>query len=357
MPITQLELRPLYTTRIARIYNEQQQIAPKNFLRSFFPDLSVAARYPAIEVRRGSELIAIPVPRGHQGNMNISTKSTQKVIDPFYFREAFEATSLDIYFRLFGSDSFNENVAAEFINGIAAQNRINVDKIERAYEYMCSTILMDGTAKGIDGSQVDFGRKAESMVALDPGVYWTVDGTNPYTDMQAGCDFLRQVGKAMGTTFDVIMGRNAYIAFINNPVYKERQKYFNSRPDTMFVAQQSTTSAAYKGLIDCNTYNLRVWSYNDYYQTEVGGTMTPYIDEDKVVILPENPMFNTIFGAVPQLVNPGANTLSLVAQPYVFADYIDNKMFTHEFHVMSSGIPVPVAVDQIYTLGVVAPTA
>ena len=352
--ITALELRPLYTTRIMKVYNEQMQISPKKFLRSFFPDLTSAVRYPAIEVRRGSELVAVPVPRGHQGNMNLTTKSTQKVIDPFYFREVFEATSLDIYWRLFGSDSFNENVAAEFINGIAAQNKINVDKIDRAYEYMCSTILMSGVAEGIDGSMVDFGRKIESMVDLGSGAYWSIPANNPYTNIQDGCDFLRKVGKCMTTTFDVIMGRDAYNAFITTDAFKERQKYFNSRPDTMFVAQQGTSEATYKGLIDCGAYNVRVWLYNEFYQTSVFGAMTPYIDTDKIVILPENPNFNTMFGAVPTLTNPGASTLSLVAQPYVFNDYIDPMKFTHEFHVMSSGIPVPIAVDQIYTLQVIA---
>ena len=54
---------------------------------------------------------------------------------------------------------------------------------------------------------------------------------------------------------------------------------------------------------------------------------------------------------VPQLPQVGGKVKT---GKIIFRDWIDEKNSTHEFHVESAGLPIPEAVDQIYTLQAIA---
>jgi len=342
------------TAEIVAQYNELDALQPKMALQSLFKTQTIQSLYPVIEVRRGTEKIASPVPMGHQGNWNEITKSTVKAFEPFYFREKIDLAQIGmgIYYRQFGSSSFNANERAQYVNSVVSQTLAVKNKIVRAIEYSCSWILKAGTAKAITGEIIDFGRKSGSMVDLGSGNYWTTTTNNPYTSIETGCNWLRTVGKAMDNYFDVIMGTEAYAAFILTDEYKERQKYFNLSPDMMNPNLTMKDGLLYKGLIDVNTHKVRVYTYNEFYE-DASGNMQKMFDGKDVVILPTNPDFVLQYCAVPQVVPIGTNTSSLNAQPFVYSDYVNAEAKTHNMYIESRPIPIPVAVDQIYTMKVI----
>jgi hypothetical protein len=354
------EASPLYTAALARKFYEPGDIKVNNFFRSFFPSIITKVRFPIIEVMRGSEKIAVDVLRGTQGNRNQVSKFDQKAWDTFYFREWFDATELECYFRAFGSDSFNLTEGAEMVNGIAAQNMLNRQKIERNIEYMCAQIFETGKITSLrDGTVVDFHRQASSMVTLPAGSRWTDAGTDPFIDLFNGGVFLRQKGKASGYVINAIFGTKVWQAWRENAEVKDRLKQFNNKRDMLPPAQLMSTGAVYQGEIDADSYTVRCWTYNEFYDdpayTGTGqAPMISYKDPNTVVMIPENPMFNTFYGAIPQLANPGAPTMSLVAGEYALSEDLNVYQKYHKFAIESAPLPVPVTPDRMYTLTPIA---
>lgn len=354
--ISQSEIKPIYTTLIAAKYDEMQKIKATGFLRSFFPDNVTKVRYPSIDVRRGSEKVAADVALGHQGNRNQVTHATQKILDLFYYREYFDATELDCYWNLFGSTSISENIMTEFVDGIANANKAMQDKIDRAYELLCAEVLEFGTCTSLtDGSVVNFKRKSGSFVDLGSGNYWDVTGHDVYADLGAGGTFIRKYGKYTGGIFNAILGEDALSALLNNSTVKDRNTIKMWKLDDVLAPQMKAEGMTYHGTLSCGPYEVHLWAYPQYYEDATNANaLTPYVNPKKVVMLPTTTTFETIYGATPQLITPGQATASLVSGKYILSDYINPKKRTHEFHIESRGIPVPIAVDTIYTVQVLA---
>jgi hypothetical protein len=305
---------------------------------------------------RGTEKVAVDVIRGHQGTRIQATKFDQKAWDTFYYNLKFDATQLQCYFRAMGSTSFNLNEGAQMVNGIAAQQKMGKDMIERAIELHCANIFETGTCTSLqDGSIVDFKRQAASMVTKTSGNYWTDSGVDPYADLKAGGDFLRQVGKSNSYDIYTIWGAAAWTAFRSNTVATDRLKQFNNMRDMLPPSMQGKTGEIYQGFIDVDSYKIHVFTYNDFYDDPTGGSsMIAYKNPKSVVMIGGNEIGNTLYGATPQLSTPGASTLSLTAGEYFLWDYIDVKSKSHDFHIESAPLPVPIKVDRIYTLTPVA---
>jgi len=354
---------PIFTSAIHAKYDELSEIKVNNFFRSFFPTTTATDRYPVIDIRRGSEQVAIDVMRGHQGRRIAIDKSSQKAYDPFYYKSYFDATELAPYYRVFGSTSFNVNDMAELANGVAVQNRLMADMYDRAEEIHCASVMNNGTCTSIkDGSVVDFKRQPLSMVTLTGGATWDNAGTNPYTDLAAGGDWLRQKGKYSGYAINAIFGIKAWQAYRANPAVQERLKEFNNKRDFIQPAQLASTGAIFQGYIDCDTYMLMCWTYNDVFDMPsidangiiTAGASTPYMDPKKIYMLPEKPKFTMLYGAIPQVVALGTNTASLAVGTKIFKRYVNEEHGYDRSYLESSPLPVPLAVDQMYTLQPIA---
>ena len=90
-------------------------------------------------------------------------------------------------------------------------------KIERAYELQCSQVFTTGIVQLTNGDNIDFKRKAASMVVKEAAEYWSVDGIDPRADMKAGADFLRKIGKCTDSEFIVNLGAKALTDLLANP--------------------------------------------------------------------------------------------------------------------------------------------
>jgi hypothetical protein len=172
-----------------------------------------------------------------------------------------------------------------------------------------------------------------------------------FAQLQAGCAWLRQYGKTAGHEFNVILGETAISDLYANTKFLARQNLFNMKLDNILPPQKNAVGGVYHGTMTCGPYHVNVWSYPEYYNAASTGTFTPYINAKKGFLIPVKPKFKMAFGAVPQLLEPGK--APLIGQ-FVFSDYIDKKAKTHEYHVESAGVPVPTAIDQIYTFQAVA---
>ena len=349
------QARAVFTSMIVDAYRQMPQ--PMGFLRSFFKDSEQTTRYVSIQVERNAELIAVDVQRGTQGNRNTFGQSTEKVFEPPYFREYYDMTEIDLYDRLFGSTAIDASVMAQLVESNAVRVAQLRNKIERRYELQCAQVMETGIVTTADGN-IDFKRQGGSKVDLGSGNYYASSGVNPYTSLEAGCNWIRQNGKAQGGVFHLIFGSTAFQDFLNNQVVKDRSNLKVWLLDNIQPAQRNSTGGVLHGYIDIGSYRAYIWTYPEFY--DLSGSSTPYVNPKIVNIIPETPRFTMAYAAVPMLLKAGvsAENMELPMQAkkgaYVFGDYVDEKNSAHIFDVKSAGLALPVAVDTIYTLQVVA---
>jgi hypothetical protein len=102
------------------------------------------------------------------------------------------------------------------------------------------------------------------------------------------------------------------------------------------------------GWISCGSYKVRLWTY-----TEIYGSGTKYKNAKTVVLLPESPEFVMAYGAVPML-SKELNAITQAEGARHLYEYLDPAKTAHYYGVKAAPIAVPVAVDKIYTVQVVA---
>jgi len=334
-------------------------LPPTSFLRSFFPSEQAFVRYLSIQVERNYESVAVDVMRGTEGNRNNFSLSTEKVIDPPYYKEWFDLTSIDLYDRLFGSTAIDAGVYSQVVANVARRMVKLREKIERAYEIQCASVLQTGIVTLTNATTINYGRTAASLVANVAGNTWITGTTNPFDNMEDGCTFLREVGKCGGDTFNAIIGKQAMRDLRANDIFKARvNQNLNNNIDQVNAPQRQALGNTYHGTLSCGSYKVNLFTYAQSY--DLAGVATPYWDSKKVTILPETPNFKLGFAAVPQLLKVGSGMpedselMPLNAQAYVPFESVDNDNETHKLGLKSAGIAIPVAVDQMYTVQVVA---
>jgi hypothetical protein len=345
--ISTTDAQGLFTKMIIDVY--KQRSTPTSFLRSFFPTVVSPTLELSIEVQRGFEKIAVDVIRGTDGNRNQFTRSSEKIFIPPYYREWFDATQLQLYDRLYGATEINDAIFAAYINSVADALTDLQSKIERSYELQCAQVFLTGIVSLSAGININFQRKAGSLVDPGAGNYFA-NNIDPFAQFEAGANFLRQVGKAQGGVFNAILGSTALSDLLANTKFTARQNYFNMALDQVAGPQRGAIGQAFHGIITAGAYKIQLWSYPQFY-TDSSGNNVPYIDPKKVVMVPENPHFKLGFAAVPQLITPGS---APKVGAFVFNDYIDARGKAHVFDVESAGVAIPTAVDTIYTFKAVA---
>lgn len=342
------EARSLFTKTLMDKYRERAQVT--SFLRSFFPSKEYATKYVSIEVERSGEKVAVDVNRESEGNRNTFSKSTEKIFEPPYYREYFDITKLDLYDRAFGSSMTDSGLFTQLVEDAADKLGMLQDKIERAYELQASQVLETGVVQLVDGGNIDYKRRSASLVNLT-GTPWTTGTVNPYAHLEAAGNFLRQVGKVQGGTIHAIMGSEALAAFLANDIVVKRGPLTNVSLDAIAAPQRFSTGATLHGWVTAGSYRVYIWAYPEFYDNS-GNSSTSYVHPKKVIVLPENPRFRMAFGAVPQLLDE--NNPVPVKAAYVYGEYVDQRKFTKDYDVRSSGLVVPVGIDHMYTMQVVA---
>lgn len=341
------DARSVLTTAMIAKYRETVPVM--SFLRSFFQTDERMTKKVSIEVQRGTEKMSVDVVRGEKGKLNKRTRSTEKQILPPYFYERFAMNDTDLYDVAIASQT--ETSFAQLAEENAEMMIEMRSKIERRIEFMCWQIFETGVITLVNGDNIDYCRLADSKVDKGAGNYWTTNTVDPFVDLAAGCQFIREKGKATGQYYNAIFGQAALAALINNPFYTERNKMVVSPLDSVHPPIRTSAGGTLHGELTCGSYKIRVWTYTEVYDDPETGESTPYVKEDLVVVLPDAPKFKLAFAAVPQLMKGGE-----IPQKGAFlvTDFVDEDNEVHEGRIKSAPVPVPVAVDQIYTVKVVA---
>jgi len=341
------DARPLFTKELVARFSDR--VKPKAFLRSFFKETESASKSISIEVERDAQSVAVDVVRGTEGNRNTWDKSTEKIFVPPYYNEYFDATQLDCYEDLFVSGSIAPVNFGKFLEAAISKMEGLFDKVDRAYELQASQVLLSGIVTLKNGINIDFKRKAASLVAYNAAHDFSITTVDPNTKLLEGCTFLKEVGKSEGAVINAIFGSAALSAYLSNPKVQSRALAVQYGLDAIVPAQRNALGQSFHGEISVGSYRVRIWSYPETYKHPVTGTTTSYMDSKKVVMVPEMTANVLSYAAVPQLVEAG---VGVKKGKFLTYEFRDERTTSHIMGVKSAGVAIPVGVDQIYTVQV-----
>lgn len=346
MAISLETLRSEFTKTLVDVYQQKPNVT--TFGRSLFKTTTSPTKYVSIEVERQGEPLAVDVLRGTEGNRNTFSRTTEKVYYPPFWREYFDATELDLYDRVLGAQgNANAPLFAALMNTVADRLSSLRNKIERSKEKQCWDALLTGIITMNQGDNIDFKRKAASLVDLSGAGGYFAANSDVFAQFAAAGTFLRTVGKVGDGTFNAIFGETALQDFLKNTVFLGRQDLTSMQLDAVTAVVRNQNGAAYHGTITAGAYRFNLWSYPQFYDLS-NGTSTAYVDPKKVIVIPTAPRFNMAHAAVPQLIGqPG----QLPTQgEYVIGEYMDERNASHIFDIKSAAVAIPVAIDTIYTM-------
>jgi hypothetical protein len=336
----------VFTKKLVAVYKEMPVV--KSFLRSLFRTSVSMTKEISVAVQRGSETVAVDVFRYSDGNRNSFDKSTERVIVPPFYHEWMSVSEHRLYDQVITALSEgNVTFFAQMTQEMAEQLVALQNKIERATELQCAQVMQTGIVSMASGESIDFKRKAASIVAYNAANDFSISTVDPRKVLAAGAVFIRTKGKSQGQYMNAILGATALSDLLNNPKIQGSSDLRDINLGTLSIGMQQATGAVPVGELSCGTWKVRLWSYPEFY--DVNGVSTPYIDDKKVVMFPDNPNFVMAYAAVPQLIKNGS-----IPQKgeYLVQEFLDDKRASHEVHIKSAVVAVPVAIDQLYTVTV-----
>jgi hypothetical protein len=226
------------------------------------------------------------------------------------------------------------------------------NKIERAYEKQAADALLSGIITLKSGDNIDFKRKAGSLIDGGAPTYWTDATVDPMVVLETAGNFIRTQGKYSGGEFNLIMGEGVYNALSNNAIFQKKYDIKEMKFGELNEPQRNANGGVLHGKVSAGSYTFLLWSYPEMYEN-ASGVMTAYIPAGEFIVIPTRTNFITANALTPRL--PGDTSINETeGGAYVLREYIDPKHTAHVQEIMSAGIVIPVAIDTIVSGRVVA---
>lgn len=300
------------TTRMLEAYIEQRT-SPPLFLSSFFrttPRSFHNSEHVEVDIRRGEPVLALPV--------QSLTSGTRKVEDSVYTNKKFTPPVYDLETTIsawstsrrqpgvdpFQDVSFRQAAMNEAFHMLGTLE----DMLRRAIELQASQILQTGIVTLTDASGVtlytlDFQARTSHFVTTTA---WAADGTtgDPIGDISALGINLRRNGKMRPS--DLVFGNGAMQRFLANAKVKAQLDNRGMQELQQLAPANRPQDATFYGTFFIGNYQYRLWMYDGYFIHPVTQEATPYVDDNKVIMLADQGRRDLTFGAIPMFVPPEA---------------------------------------------------
>ena len=269
--------------------------------RNIFPTVKVE-----MDIKRSGEPIAVDVVRGTGGRLNYNkTFSNKEYFPPVYDEYSNINQNESLLYRLAGKTEYDDVTMADIIDSITDDLVLLDDKIKRAEEYQAALVMFnDAQITLVNGDTIDFKQKATHRDTPSP--VWSNASGDPDADLQAMCDINRKDG--LGTSKDVIFGSTAWSLYQANAKIIAKTNFrrvdqINIRPPVL-----NSEGANFHGWITVGDYELRVWTYPQFYFVPTGfslpneGTKVPYVPASKVWVGSFEARFDLLYAGMEKLV-------------------------------------------------------
>jgi len=356
MAITLNQHREHLTNRIIRTFSDDAGV--QTGFSKWFPSETTIEKTVGIEVERNLQRIAVDVQRCTDPKRNTFSLSVEKIFQPPYYNESWDFTACQRYDVTFGQRTNpSTSDAINMIRETSMRMATIKNKILRAIEKQRVEVLTTGIVTLKNGDNIDYKRKAASIVALGAGARWNEGTGKPLDDLASGAEFLREEGLSIGNTINAVMGKDAFKEFMNNAQVKERADFRRiSRLEIGMPQMENVTGMVFHGQIGTADYTVNLWTYNAFFTNDAGSN-EKYLDVKQVILLPEDFQGVTAFAGIPAIVRDKNNAefpefISPVEAEMYMNNYIDPVKKAHWFEIASAPLVIPVSIDRIFTLQV-----
>lgn len=343
-----------FTQRVIGAINERK--SPTSFLRSFFGEIISGAKEVSWEIKRRGRPVAVDIAHHEHGTTTKSGKSTQKVYVPPYYDYNTNVDALDSFERVFnGSAIVDIPQYGKLIQQTAEDMQDNIDRIERAEELQCAQALLDGIIVLNNGDNIDFQRKAASLVAYNSSFGWDA-AVNPGIILQQGAEFMVTNGNAdPGSIIDVICGSDAINELRDNSDFQADNDVRNFHFGDMGTGAVTRNGATPQGSWSRGNYRFNFWGYEGYYDVEGGSSNLKFMDSKKIIMLPQNIDFKMFFGATKAWRGTGQNRFpAVIKAKRNFYEVNDDLNVSKLMGVRTAPVALLRSVDNIFTAQVVS---
>lgn len=299
---------------IALIDMYLEDSSPPMFLSGFFrspPANFHTTEDVEIDIVRDTDQVAVVIKDlSLPPNHNENSLYTNKRLKPPIYDEEGAVTAFDMIQRMPGDNPFqNPNYAAAAVQQSFAIFRKLESKIRRAIELQASQVLQTGQLNLLDKTgavvyTIDFGPKGTHFVTPTA---WAVDGSTgaPLTDLESLSTVIRRDGKREPNR--LIFGLGAYARFLANT--KVNGRLLQTRGQLIEAAPQVRgQGATFQGWVWVGHYRFEMWTYDGFYAHPQTGVFTPFVGDNKVIMLGEGRLDLT-YGAIPMITTPDQRAL------------------------------------------------
>lgn len=287
---------------------------PTNFISNFYKEVYLDGIIAEIQGKDVKSTYSIDTQIGTGGRRHdFSYHETKDVIVPEY-NDFTTITELDVFKRELGDTKYTVPGKTLVKKVVDKQLIFNMMQ-ERAEEKQAVDALLQGKITLSNKEVIEFRKKATHNIT--PTNRWTVVTHNPINDIEAACELCITDGKISTTEFNLILESKGFNALLNNPLFRENANLKNNikRADiSMPVAD--TKGGVFHGQFSAGAYIINLWSYNAKYEIPEGygfqgeGTSVPYITVGSGILLPMEPEFERMYGAINKTNFNGPNLIA-----------------------------------------------
>lgn len=338
----------------------QENIPVRSGFAGWFPEETTPTLEVDVEVQRDNDLIAVDVVRFTEGNKNKSSKVSEHKYIPPYFREEYDFQRDQVYMNTI---ALGVGMESAQVNAAIAQNALknvnkNRDKIVRAIRKQQADVLQTGIITLKNGDNIDFRRKAASMVVVSN--LWSNPTTaKPIDDIRAGMTFLRNVGNSSGSAVNVVMRGDAFAAMMATNQMTSQGGYTVKQIERINIAMPQFTEStgfALQGQVAAGDFVVNLWTYNEKY-TDKDNSTQYYLANANVVMIPDDFQGKTVFGGLPTMNKTTVGGVevkmpAIVEAQYLLRAYSDEKTMSSTLELTSAPLVVPFTIDKVYTMQV-----
>jgi hypothetical protein len=251
--------------------------------------------------------VASDIPEASEAQLIKDTKFTDEMFTAPEYGQGFAITANDILLN----NNYIVNFSSTIEKGRAPMlfERVNnasimpIEMIKRVEDSQVKQIIDTGTLTFDNYTTIDFERDASnSNVITTANLKWTIANAATMTPFKNIDDWTTQVadrGNSGSAEFIVLMGRNAFKAYVNSDDYKDdsnqRRNFKVERVlnggvnDTMNI--NIPKGAVYRESILKNTVGVaHIFTYNQTF-TNNDGDSEQWLDDDKVYVIADDNVF------------------------------------------------------------------
>jgi hypothetical protein len=303
--------------------------APRpRFLSGFFkspPQNFHNSQTVEIDIQRDGEDVAIAITDLVSGRRyNENGQHSNKEFEPPVFDETLVIQAHSLIKREAGADPFEDPdyQASAILRAFRGFKKLQ-NKIARAIELMASQVLSTGNLTLINAA----GTSVFTMSFSPKGTHfttptaWAVGGGSgtPLADLSSLAGVIRADGRSNPDI--LVFGQGAWLRFLDNAAVQKALTRDGLGLGTL-NPQMRGEGATFQGVVTVGAYQFQCWTYNGGYAHPQTGTWTPYVADNKVLMISSKARLDLSFGNIP-IIMPEKRVLELPSRIMDSAGGID----------------------------------